>query len=213
MVSAPRSDSSHPIANEANDVPYRFPRWKDATWNSFDRHKERYEIIRPYLGEDLVGAELGVYKGGFGEFLLPHCRKLYLVDPWYRLGGYWQSGLPLDSRVDTVINILTVYREQIHAGRIELIIDFAASFLATACNNTFDFIYLDGSHKYDQTKLELESAIGKMKRGGIILGDDYDPDPTSKQHGVFRAVNEFVAERGLHLAFSVGRQWGLFVST
>ena len=70
---------------------YRFPRWKDASWNSFERQRERYETIRPFLGQDLVGAEIGVYKGGFGEFLLGHCRKLYLVDPWYRAGG---SGIP-----------------------------------------------------------------------------------------------------------------------
>lgn len=61
---------------------YRFDKVKDASWNSFERQKQRYEVIRHLLGTESIGAEIGVYKGGFGEFLRLHCHKLYLVDPW-----------------------------------------------------------------------------------------------------------------------------------
>jgi len=33
-----------------DDIGYRFPRWKDASWNSFERQRERYDVIRPFLG-------------------------------------------------------------------------------------------------------------------------------------------------------------------
>lgn len=41
----------------------------------------------------MTAAEIGVYNGGFGEFLLPHCRMLYLVDSWYRHSGFWKFGM------------------------------------------------------------------------------------------------------------------------
>ncbi|MCW5713423.1 MAG: class I SAM-dependent methyltransferase [Bauldia sp.] len=209
-----RNETAAAVAESASAEPrmqYRFAAWKDARWNSFDRQRERYEAIKPYLGSNAVGAEIGVYKGGFGEFLLPHCRKLYLVDPWYRLGGYWQSGIPNDSRAETVIEILSVYKSEINAGQVEVIVDYGASFLAGMRDRWFDFLYLDGSHNYEQTKKDLAQALPKMKSGGAVVGDDYDPDPASNQHGVFRAVNEFVAGHGFSLTLNRSRQWGFRV--
>jgi hypothetical protein len=198
-------------AVSATQMHYRFPGWKDASWNSFRRQRERYEVIRTYLGTNAVGAELGVYKGGFGEFLLPHCRKLYLVDPWYRLGGYWQSGLKDDSRVESLIEILIVYRAEINAGQVEVVVEYADKFLASMRDRWFDFVYIDSSHSYEQSKKELDAALDKIKYGGMLLGDDYDPDPDSNQYGVYRAVNEFVASHDVELVFVNSRQWGVRV--
>jgi SAM-dependent methyltransferase len=190
-------------------MEYRFPKWKDASWNSFERQGARYEVLRPYLGQDLVGAEIGVYKGGFGEFLLPHCAKLYLVDPWYRAGGFWTTEIADDSRVDTVIAILAAYKAEIEAGRVEVVVDYAENFLRTVPDQTFDFIYIDSSHKYDSTLRELALAHRKLKPDGRLFGDDYDADPKSKQHGVYRAVNEFAKGAGARLFLNAQRQWGL----
>lgn len=190
-------------------MEYRFPKWKDATWNSYDRQKSRYEVIKDYLGTGAVAAELGVYKGGFGEFLRAHCRKLYLVDWWYRAGGFWNSGIDNDSRVDTVINILQVYKSEIEAGQVEVVIEDAEKFLLSMNDATFDFIYLDSSHGYESTARELRAALPKLKPEGRMFGDDYDPDPQSKQHGVYKAVNEFRAEVGGKMIVNKSRQWGL----
>lgn len=190
-------------------MEYRFPKWKDASWNSFERQKARYEVIRDYLGSNLVGAELGVYKGGFGEFLRGHCRKLYLVDWWYRAGGFWTSEIEKDSRVETVINILQVYKAEIESGHVEVVVEKTENFLRSMNDGTFDFIYVDSSHAYESTLRELQVALPKMKSGGRMFGDDYDPDPASKQHGVYRAVNEFVASTGAKMILNESRQWGI----
>ena len=39
----------------------------------------------------------------------------------------------------------------------------------------FDFIYIDTTHQYDQTVLELELAYKKIKNNGIVAGHDYHP--------------------------------------
>ena len=186
---------------------YRFPLEKDASWNSYGRQKQRYQIISNALGRDSKGAEIGVYKGGFGEFLLPHCRHLFLVDPWYRLKPQWNVAVE-NSTVDALINILNVYREDIHRRRVSVIVDFGVEFLLSLEAGELDWVYLDASHSYEDTVRELDAACRAVRTGGWILGDDYDPDPASKQHGVFLAVNEILTRRGLRLEINESRQYG-----
>ena len=190
---------------------YRFQREKDASWNSYSCQKQRYEIISSALGREAVGAEIGVYKGGFGEFLLPHCRHLYLVDPWYRLKPRWNT--PNDnSTVDALINIFSVYREEIHSGTVSVIVDFGVRFLQSLPEGSLDWVYLDASHSFEDTTAELSAACRAVRRGGWILGDDYDPNPESKQFGVFRAVNELVRRTDTVLEINESRQYGFRVT-
>lgn len=190
-------------------IRYRFPKKKDASWNSFERQQARYEIIRDFLGTEAIGAEVGVYKGGFGEFLLGHCRKLYLVDTWYRAGGFWNSKIKNDSRVDSVIQILKIYKSEIERGQVDVVIDTSEHFLRSMEDGHFDFLYLDTSHKYEDTLRELWAAAPKIRSGGHMFGDDYDPDPKSRNHGVYLAVNEFVAATGAEMVVNASRQWGI----
>lgn len=190
---------------------YRFPRVKDASWNSYDRQKQRYETIRTLLGEYAVGAEIGVYKGGFGEFLLPHCKLLYLVDPWYRLKPFWGTPSEENSSVRAFIEIMRVYTEEIEGGRVQVIPQFAHEFLESVPSDHLDWVYLDASHEYATTLAEIQLALGAIKPQGYLIGDDYDPDPSSFQHGVFRAVNEVASSLGVSLCLCDGRQWAIRV--
>jgi len=192
-------------------MQYRFPHYKDASWNSFDRQLQRYNIIKPLLGKDAVGAEIGVYKGGFGEFLLPHCRRLYLVDPWHRLKPFWGEAKPENSTARALINILGVYLTDIDAGRVQVVPDFSVSFLNGLRESELDWIYLDASHTYKDTAAELHAAVRVVRSGGHIMGDDYDSDPSSRQHGVFLAVNEMIGANGFKLVVNSSRQWAFQV--
>jgi hypothetical protein len=190
---------------------YRFPTVKDASWNSYERQKQRYEIIRPLLGDNAVGAEIGVYKGGFGEFLLPHCRLLYLVDPWYRLKPFWGMPSEGNSSVRALIEIMRVYTADIENGRVQVIPQFAHEFLDSVTSGHLDWVYLDASHEYATTLVEIRLALKAIKHGGFLIGDDYDPNPSSFQHGVFLAVNEVVSSLGVSLRLCDGRQWAFQV--
>jgi predicted O-methyltransferase YrrM len=50
----------------------------------------------------------------------------------------------------------------------------------------FDFIYIDGSHEYEDVKLDIYNSMKFLKKGGIISGHDYN----SSCNGVVEAVNE-----------------------
>jgi predicted O-methyltransferase YrrM len=50
----------------------------------------------------------------------------------------------------------------------------------------FDIVYIDASHEYHPVKNDILSWLPKVKKGGIICGDDY----TAGWPGVVQAVNE-----------------------
>lgn len=73
----------------------------------------------------------------------------------------------------------------------------------TLNKNTYDLIYVDGSHKYPACKLDLFGAYDALEPGGILMLDDYthhknqvvDADGISVEYGVSYAVCELIAHR------------------
>lgn len=58
--------------------------------------------------------------------------------------------------------------------------------------DSLDFIYLDSSHTYSDTKKEIKGWYGKLKDNGILAGHDM----TSEENpGVAQAVKEMIPER------------------
>lgn len=81
----------------------------------------------------------------------------------------------------------------------------------------FDFIYIDAAHDYDSVKEDLNAWWSKLKEGGVFSGHDYFPDRRvwrGKEVGVYKAVNEFVKEKGteVHHTTSTEREGGAGVA-
>ena len=73
-----------------------------------------------------------------------------------------------------------------------------------------DWAYLDASHDFQPTLRELKALGRAVKKDGYILGDDWEPNPDHHQHGVYRAVQKFVAETNWEIiACGPARQWKL----
>ena len=66
-------------------------------------------------------------------------------------------------------------------------------FLSLIPDEYLDFIYIDSSHCYEDTKKEIELSKRKVKRGGFICGHDYTP----QFPGVIQAVDEFCKKYNL----------------
>ena len=63
-------------------------------------------------------------------------------------------------------------------------------------DESLDFIYVDGyAHDGELNGATFRDWLPKLKRGGIIAGDDYAPDWPL----VVQAVDAFIAENGLEL--------------
>ncbi|HEX7599899.1 MAG TPA: class I SAM-dependent methyltransferase [Polyangia bacterium] len=156
----------------------------------------RFQALKPFLRENAVAAELGVLKGDLSRLLVRDLKpaKIHLVDPWYLQGPEWSWEHGDRSTVHALIGILKDFESELARGQVVLNIAFDQDFLAALPDAYFDWVYLDTTHEYQQTKLELQLFQKKVKPSGVIAGDDWRPDPTHPHHGVYKAVQELIAE-------------------
>ena len=62
--------------------------------------------------------------------------------------------------------------------------------------NIFDYVFLDGGHKYETIKNDLKNLTQVINNGGIILCDDYN---LSYAPGVKKAIDDYVLEKNFNL--------------
>ncbi|SUZ30371.1 hypothetical protein ROE7235_00090 [Roseibaca ekhonensis] len=179
-----------------------------------DRLSQRRWILR-YARKGGVGAEIGVFRGHFSEIICQTIapRKLYLIDPWTKLGATfgWGKAYTADDTLPTA-----QARDEARA-RVTAFDEVEAVLLEDrfpACRDSLadmlDFAYLDASHDYAATLTELLALSDHIATDGVILGDDWQINPAHQHHGVFRAVQEFTRMQPWQIAAAgPGGQWAL----
>ncbi len=155
-----------------------------------------------------VGAEIGVWKGvSSALFVKTQPKKLYLVDPWSvepyqetkesweRYVGRYSALVGGDNvesfqkYYDKIAEMVTE-KYKIYSNvevRRELSIDFFEMLEETG--ERLDWIYIDGDHSYEGAYYDFEKALKYVKKGGLIIGDDYGNKPAVKQ-----AVDDWAKE-------------------
>ncbi len=175
------------------------------------RNIQRIGLLSRFIAPGGVGAELGVHKGYFSPVLLDRLapEKLYLIDPWYLQGKQWAWGEGNRRAVDALCRILRELEDELAAGKAVLWIEDDLVALTRMPDQHLDWAYLDTTHQYDQTVRELRLLKLKIKPGGIIAGDDWQPDASHRHHGVCKAVREFVDREQYTLvhADEISMQW------
>jgi hypothetical protein len=152
------------------------------------------------LGENLIIAEIGVFKGDFSKILLEKIKpkELHLIDVF---SGKMCSGdkdgnnivwTNLEDEYTKLQNeyekIKTVF---IHKG-------FSYDILKQFSDEYFDLIYIDGDHSYEGVKNDLELSYLKIKNNGYICGHDYSKKMFPS---VVNAVDEFCRNKNLKIEF------------
>jgi len=139
--------------------------------------------------------EIGVWYGvGSTNIWLENLQpnsSLFLVDPWKPYAsaddlsdpewqGYKQmDGLSTDAYLSAFLNVKKFQAEQSHKQiKIHMTRGESSSFLPMLRDDCFDFIYIDGDHKYEHAKKDIQQAKRLVnKKFGIICGDDLDRQP------------------------------------
>jgi len=191
----------------------QFVRRSETIQGAYERHKNsrRRDVLISLIPPGGVGAELGVHKGhltpGLIEWLKPE--TLYVVDPWYLLGPTWDWAGGDKSTVNGLATTVRRIRSALETGQAKLVVDDDLEFLSGLADGALDWVYLDSSHMYEHTMQELELLVRKVKKGGVIAGDDWQPDPENRHHGVCKAVREFEAADRLEIFYadSGNHQW------
>jgi hypothetical protein len=166
--------------------------------------RTRIQVVLKCLPKNSVGAEVGVREAGFSLKMLRIVRPahLHLIDPWRREFdgvphpapfGQWLSQRQLDAMADRVRRRFAFPMRKgvvsIHRGLSEDVLD-------SFPDNSLDWVYIDGDHRYEYVKTDLELSRAKVRDGGIIAGDDYNhPACRDKSWGggVKPAVDEYLA--------------------
>ena len=153
------------------------------------------EALLNQLDENKVVAELGVDSGDFSTEILSITQpsELYLVD-------IWDTDRYNEKKMETV---KSRFSEQIKSGQVNVIRQRSEKALQQFEDEFFDWVYIDTTHSYNQTKTELNLAKEKVKNGGIICGHDYSMGTPYKgiRYGVIEAVHEFCNENGYQLRY------------
>lgn len=138
-----------------------------------------------------VGVEIGVCRGVNSTCLyqITKPKKLYLCDSW--------ENVPVSKSLDSSLwsgnnqeIVARIFEDEIKNNTVELHKEYGGVFLSKLQNRSLDWIYLDANHNYEPTSIEINIALRKVKRGGIIAGHDYVTNPQVWRSGVIRAVNE-----------------------
>ena len=160
----------------------------------YTRATTRY-LMKNYQKKDLICAEIGVDYGLNAKTLLKllPIKKLYLIDPYQQE----LDSVPGEERYKNAKKLLRKYKD-----KTEFIRKSSSEAIKDIPKN-IDFIYLDGSHEYEQVKKDIELYYPKVKKGGIIGGHDF----WASTRGVCKAVIEFAEENNLDLYGEITDWW------
>lgn len=117
-----------------------------------------------------VGLEIGCYAGESTEQFLRSQRfsKFYCIDPWTT--GYDENDI--SSKTNDIAEIEFDKRISIY-NNVEKIKNFSYNVYNKIENNTLDFIYIDGDHRYNAVLNDIKQYYNKVKDNGIISGHDF----------------------------------------
>jgi len=166
--------------------------WREHEVYLSGKNRPIIEFLSKRAGKNLIGVELGVWKGFNAERMLQSLdiKKLYLVDPYLdyveSTGFVWEDHVKNE---DIARNRLKKYE-----SKIEFLL-MNSSEAKDLIEDELDFVYIDADHRYSHVKEDIENYYPKLKRGGVLAGHDF----CARFLGVVKAVMEFSNSRNLEL--------------
>ena len=122
--------------------------------------------------------------------------KTNFLNPLKRI--YYNYIIRLDPySFKSVQRLLKKFSKNIH-----IIKGFSHDVLKNIDVGSFDYVFLDGGHKYETVKSDLEFLTSVIKNSGVVLCDDYDLTYAS---GVKKAIDEYVNKNKFSLKILYSR--------
>lgn len=119
---------------------------------------------------------------------------LYLAKKLYELNKGFKLYMVDSMAYGYYLQMKTIYENIIKSGLGELVEVVPLDSLNASCKfngGSLDFVFLDSSHEYSQTRAEIFLWYDKLKEGGILAGHDFYSE---ENPGVGQAVRELIPE-------------------
>lgn len=149
------------------------PEFLDVVTAAASREEQWITILKAAKVKTM--AEVGIWKGEFARAILRRCRlvkRYYMIDPWAHLPD-WNKPWNLDqAALDEVYEEamkntrFASSRRIVLRGRTKEVIDCIP-------DRSLDFAYIDGDHTLRGITIDLVKLLPKIKKGGLIGGDDF----------------------------------------
>ena len=149
------------------------------------RTLDRNRLVR-HFGEFglLKGAEIGVDRGHFSEYILKYVpgSSLLCVDPWrWKLRG--------ESRYQSTVRRLEPFGE-----RVQIIRKDSFDAVKDVPDESLDFAFIDGDHTFDYVMTDIIWWAKKVRYGGVIAAHDVY---RFRGAGVVTAVETYTQVHGI----------------
>ena len=151
--------------NRINELlrEYRLPHLID-DYGGVNRLHGLKDLITENLNKNSVVCEIGSFVGKSSELFAIYCKEIHCVDPWIMYHQIDEHMLSAESEFD---------RMTLNYKNIKKVKMFSVEASKTFNNETFDCIYIDAIHDYEDVKTDILSWVDKVKDGGTISGHDY----------------------------------------
>ena len=178
--------------------------------------------ILEHFPHDSVGAEIGVWKGEWASFVNDAINpdKYYLLDPWEFVPDplhpdRWYGGAIAKSQEDMddiYENVCSTFKDSENIEIIRTRSEHAEQYIN---QDELDWMYIDGDHSYEAVTKDLEISFRLVKSGGLITGDDANPDFVLTVKGwmntsVYAALTDWIEKRQTQISvitLGEGRQF------
>ena len=165
----------------------------------------RNEMVKNLIDLNSSICEFGTFEGSFIPFLLEcNPKKITCVDLWDGIKSSGDENGNNLRKVDLNVAHTNLLKKYENDKRLLFIKD---STLQASKNilidGEFDCVYIDADHSYGGVKLDLDIAKKIVKKGGWIMGHDYEINKEKCLYnytfGVKRAVDEFCLKHNLSI--------------
>ena len=145
----------------------------EATQNSNNRFELWSDIL--YKMEITEVCEVGVWKGDFAKHILSkvdNIEKYIFVDPWRNLTN-WNKPLNVSNVEFEKVRNEAFEKNKLYFDKIKELRSPTKDAVKQIEDASLDFAYIDGDHTLRGITIDLISILPKIKKGGLIGGDDF----------------------------------------
>ena len=148
------------------------------------------ELLYSFYGNDFKFTGIDLFVNDETLLKDEYIPKIKFSNPLKTI--YYKYIIRLDPySVDSILRLLKKFQKNVN-----IIKGNSNKVLKEINVDKFDYVFLDGGHKYETVKKDLENLTQIVNNKGTILCDDYDLSYTP---GVKKAIEDFVSEKNFNL--------------
>ena len=159
-----------------NENEYIYNIYNNFKFSSHDWFTMKIPILKYYLDKcvfpsEIRALEIGSFEGRSAIFFIKYFNKINLtcVDTWEGSDEEIQQVADFRKIEDNFDYNIKDFKDNITKYK-----DTSTNFFKSNISKDFDFIYIDGDHKYEALLNDANSSFKLLNKGGFMLFDDFN---------------------------------------